>query len=111
MAQVYINAHGNGTAMVDNEYPTVDDPVFTIYAIPSSTESVFLRMQAYTHDDLPIATPDGNPVTLTWMPIWGNVYVDVYFTGSEPPEPPTPSPLTQEWFYVILAKAANKWRL
>lgn len=111
MAQVFLNIHGNGTARVDNEYPTVDDPVFTVYAFPLSHEDSFLRMQAWTHDDRPIATPDGNPMTLRWRSVWGNVYVDVYFTGSEPPEPPTPTPTTENWFLVVIAKAANRWRI
>ena len=111
MAYVYLNIHGNGTAICTNEEPTIDDPEFTIIATPSSHEDEFLRMQAWTHDDKPIATPDGDVITMTWRPIYGNVYVDVYFTGSPTPPPEPPTPFNFNWFYAMLAKAANNWRM
>jgi hypothetical protein len=115
MGHVYLNIHGEGTANCTNPEPTVDDPNFTIYMYPMSHEGEVTHVQAYTSYDEPIATMFYyDPVIpayvcdMTYRPIWNNVYVDIYFSGSTPPEPPGP---TSHWIIPVLAKAANRWRL
>lgn len=107
MASVYLNVHGDGNASIDNPEPTIDDPVFTVYCTPAEN---FLRAQAWTHDDLPIATPQSPVFTMRWVSNWGNTYIDVYFSGSTPPDPPTPSPTTAAWFIPVISKHLKKVR-
>lgn len=102
MATVYLNIRGNGTAYCDNPEPTQGEE-FTIYCIPYDGAEL-LDVKLWTSDDQSIAITVDTEITLTYQDVYGNVYADIYFTGSEP----QPEPLFR--YLWLLAKAANRWR-
>lgn len=102
MAQVFLNVRGNGTAYVDNEAPTQGEE-FTIHCIPFD-DAELLDVKLWTSDDQSIAITVGPDITLTYQSIYGNVYADIYFTGSEP----QPEPLFR---FPWILKRQELWRL
>lgn len=102
MARVYFNVRGEGTAYCDTQ-DLIEGEEFTIYCIPYEG-SELLDVKLWTSDDQSIAITVDPEITLTYQSIYGNIYADIYFTGSEPqPEPLFKYP----W---LLAKVAGKWR-
>ncbi len=92
MAEVFLNVRGNGTASTDAMPPMVQGERFTITFVPDPGESL-LDVKAFDSYDYAVALPPivNNQLTMTWQSRWRNLYVDIYFSGSEPPGPgPTP---------------------
>jgi hypothetical protein len=104
MARVFVQSYGNGYTWVDNEAPTDGEPI-TIHCEPY-LPSELIEVQAWTSFDESIALdPTSMEQTIIYNPAWRNVYVEAYYTGSEPtPDPPLKVPI---W---LLAKASNNWR-
>ena len=88
MGQVFLNPNGNGTAYVDNPNPN-DGERFTIHSIPDPGETLD-DIRAFDSHDYPIAIPTAQTVSMIFRASWGNLYVDIYFSGSTPPTPPQP---------------------
>ena len=87
MGQIFLNPLGNGNAYCDNYNPSNGQP-FTIYCVPDPGEDL-LEVRAFDSHDYSVAIDvDANlEVHATFRSLWGNLYVDIYFTGSTPPQP------------------------
>ena len=86
MAQVFLNVSGDGTAYTDAVPPLVNGETFTIYCIPYDGATLE-DVRVWTSYDEAIAIAVSEEITLTYKSAWGNVYVEVYFSGA--PEPPS----------------------
>lgn len=92
MAEVFLNPMGNGTATTDAIPPMVDGEQFTVRFFPDPGEDL-LDVRATDSHDFYIALPPvvNNELTMDFRSGWGNIYFDIYFSGSTPPpEPPFP---------------------
>lgn len=105
MAQIYINDFGNGHTTTDANPPMVDGETFHLYFHPDGGAEL-LRVFATDSHDYYVAMPDpvDNEITMTFRSSWGNLYVESYYSGSVPPEPPARRPW---WLYWAL-KNQNK---
>ena len=102
MAEVFLSDHGNGHTTTDALPPMVDGETFTIYFHPDPGESLDY-VKAFDSHDFSVALPQviGDELTMKFRSGWGNLYVEIYYSGSTPPpEPPFP--------YWILS-LNNKW--
>lgn len=88
MADVYLNVHGNGIASTDALPPMTEGEPFTITLTPDPGEEV-LDVRAYDSHDYSVALPApvDNVIYANFRTGWGNLYVDIYFSGSTPPGP------------------------
>lgn len=107
MAEVFLNPFGNGYATTDALPPMVDGETFTINFYPDPGEDL-LSVQAFDSHDYSVALPPvvNNEITMNFRSGWGNLYVDIYFSGSTPPGPPTPIPI-----WLMMKMAENNRRL
>lgn len=104
MSDIYVTATGNGTAYVDNPTPN-DGDVITLYAYSFPPDTLY---------DVVATDSQGYSIALSVVPVqqfvyqgsWGNMFIDVTFTGVTPP-PPLPWIKNNLW---ILFKR-DKWRL
>ena len=106
MADVYLNVNGNGMAHTDALPPMIEGEPFTITLIPDPGE-VLLSVRAFDSHDYSVALPApvDNVIYANFRAGWGNLYVDIYFSGSEPPGPgPGPGSLP---FWLLFLN--NKW--
>lgn len=108
MAQIFVNVtEGDGYAWVDKPYP-YDGASVTLRCVPAEGESL-VDIFATDSWDNPIALdPTAEVQTFTYDNNWRNVYIEVKFTGTTPPEPPTP-PVVNTLLW-LLFKAARNWR-
>lgn len=88
MAEVFLNVMGNGYATTDAIPPMSQGEQFTIHFYPDG-DSTLEDVRAFDSHDYYVALPDvvDNQLTMKWQTFWGNLYVDIYFSGSTPPEP------------------------
>lgn len=109
MAQIYFNVFGNGTYWTDANPPMVDGEWFNVRFIPDGGAEL-LEVQAYDSHDYAIALPPivNNELSMQFRTSWGNMYMDIYFSGSTPPEPPTPR---TPWWLIMGLKKNNERRL
>lgn len=109
MAEVFINDHGNGYTTSDALSPMVDGETFTLHFYPDAGETLN-DVRAFDSYDAPVALPPivNDTLTMQFRTAWGNLYVDVYYSGSTPPEPPTEKSLL--WL-IIAMKKNNERRL
>lgn len=107
MAEVFLNTFGNGYATTDALPPMVEGETFTIHFYPDPGEDL-LSVQAFDSHDYSVALPPvvNNEITMNFRSGWGNLYVDVYFSGSTPPGPPTSIPV-----WLMMKMAENNRRL
>lgn len=103
MAEVFLNVFGNGIATTDAIPPMVEGEEFTITFTPDAGESL-LDVRAFDSYDYPVALPQvvDDEITMNWRNIWGNLYIDIYFSGSIPPEPSLPI-----WLLFKIGKGDN----
>lgn len=105
MAEVFLNVFGNGYATCDAVPPMVDGETFTVRFYPDPGEEL-LQVRGFDSHDYSVALPaiTDNALTMNFRSAWGNLYLDIYFSGSTPPGPgPGPSGLPI-W---LLKKAAD----
>ena len=105
MAEIFLNISGDGTATCDAVPPLVDGEQFTIRFFPDGGAEL-LDVRAFDSHDYSVALPavTNNQITMNYRSTWGNLYVDIYFSGSTPPGPgPGPSGIPI-W---LLKKAAD----
>lgn len=105
MADVLLNIFGNGTATTDALPPMVDGEHFTITFTPDPGETLE-DVRAFDSNDFPVALPAivNNVLSMNFRSGWGNLYVDIYFSGSTPP----PGPTFPYW--LILSKIRKRRR-
>lgn len=109
MGKVFLNVSGDGSAscVPPAGEELVNGEVFTMYFVPdggAELESV----RAFDSHDYSVALPpvsQNNTITMSFRSGWGNLYVDVYFSGS--PVPPSPVGSVPIW---LLKKAADNNR-
>lgn len=106
---VYLNIHGDGTAYTDAVPPLVDGEQFTIYSTPFEGASLE-DIRLWTSYDEAIAVDPSEELTVTYRRAYGNIYADIYFSGTPVPPEPEP-PKFWEKFPWLLAKAAKEWRI
>lgn len=108
MADVFLNVHGNGYATCDAVPPLVEGEYFTIHFYPDA-DAELLDVRAYDSHDHSVALPPvvDNEISMAFRSAWGNLYVEIYFSGSTPPTPPTP---TSRKFWLIMALKKNNER-
>ena len=105
MGKIFLNVFGDGSAvcvppageeMVNNE-------PFTIYFTPDGGASLD-SVRAFDSHDYSVALPAivDNQLSMNFRSGWGNLYVDIYFSGS--PEPPSPVGSVPIW---LLKRAAD----
>ena len=94
MAEVFINDFGSGHTTTDAIPPLVDGETFHLYFHPDGG-SELLRVFATDSHDYNVALPDpvDNEITMQFRSFWGNLYVESYYSGSTPPDPPPERPL------------------
>lgn len=104
MGQVFLNVSGSGYAycIPPAGEQLVDGERFVIYSIPDAGCELD-DIRAFDSHDYSVAIPVGQQVSMVFRSSWGNLYVDIYFTGSTPP--PTPIGGLPIW---LLKKAADK---
>lgn len=105
MAEVFLNDFGNGYTTTDALPPMVEGEWFTIRFYPDGGGEL-LDVRAWDSHDFSIALPAvvNNELSLQWRSVWGNLYVDSYYSGATPPEP-EPQFL---WPLIIGMKKNNK---
>ena len=92
MAQVFLNDHGSGYTSTDALPPMVEGETFTITFHPDPGEDL-LDVRAFDSNDFAVALPVvvNKEITMNFRSGWGNLYVDIYYSGSTPPpQPPFP---------------------
>lgn len=110
MAFIFVDVHGNGVAYVDNPNPVAGDPV-TLYATPDPNEQL-LDIIARDQGGHYIALDPGLTVqTFTYNSDWGNVVIEVYFSGSIPPQPTLSASTIALLFKKSMDKRQNKGRI
>ena len=109
MAQIFVNvSEGNGYAYVDKPYP-YDGARVTLTCVPAEGESL-IDIIATDSWDNPIALdPTMEVQSFTFDNDWRNMYIEVKFSGTTPPEPPEP-PVYVRLLWLLI-KASNDWRL
>lgn len=105
MNEIFLNVQGNGYATTDALPPLQDGELFTINFYPDA-DAELLDVRAFDLYDFEVALPAvvNNEITMNWRAAWGNLYVDIYFSGSTPPEPPAGVP----WWLIIGLKKNNE---
>lgn len=91
MGKVYLNPSGDGSAYCIPAAGTElsNGERFEIYSIPYSGAEL-LDVRAFDSHDYPVAIPVSDHIVMQFRDGWGNLYVDIYFSGS--PTPPGPVP-------------------
>lgn len=91
MPDVYLSVYGDGSATTDATPPMTEGEIFTIFFHPDGG-SELLDVRAFDSHDYAVALPPvtDNELTMRFRSGWGSLYVDIYFTGAEPPEPSFP---------------------
>ena len=103
MADVYFEITGNGTAYVIPSTPTIGQE-FTFYAVAYGDDE-FVDVTCTNDEGVYVAVPQADTFTLE-MPDTQYLTFYVEFTGTTPPEPPTPTRRKRKhmpiWMYPYL---------
>lgn len=93
MGKIFLNNFGNGSTYGAPPFgiDLSNNEQFTIYFAPSGGATLD-DVRAYDSYDFPIALPavSNNMITMNFRSAWGNMYLDVYYSGSPTPPPPPP---------------------
>lgn len=102
MADVFLDVHGNGYANCDAVPPLVEGEQFTITLYPDPGEEI-LQVKAFDSHDYSVALAPivDNKIIMNFRSNWGNLYVEIYFSGG--PEPPSPGTF-EPWLLAIIKK-------
>ena len=106
MGQIFMSVSGNGHAYVTNYNPSDGDRVF-LHCMPDSGE-ILQNIIATDSWDNPIALyPDALDQSFIFRDAWRNMYIEVYFSGSQPPHPPGPQ--VPPWLYFKFRKKRKRY--
>lgn len=88
MGEIFLQWQGNGHAYVDDYYP-VNNQRVTLTCVPDAGSSLdrIIATDSYDHS---IALLQTEIQSFVFRGQWHNMYIEVYFSGSTPPEPPAP---------------------
>lgn len=105
MGKVFLNVMGDGSAycIPPAGEEMVNGEPFTIYFVPDGGATLD-DVRAFDSHDYSIALPavSNNELHMNFRTLWGNCYVDIYFSGS-----PGPPPEPQTVPYWLMKKAAD----
>lgn len=94
MGKIFLNNMGNGSTYCAPPFgiDLSNNEQFTIYFAPDGGATLD-DVRAYDSYDFPIALPavSNNMISMTFRSAWGNMYLDVYYSGSPTPPPPQPT--------------------
>ena len=104
MAEVFLNDMGNGYSTTDALPPMVEGEQFTIHFYPDPGETLD-DVRAFDSNDYAVALPPvvNDEITMNFRSGWGNLYVDVYYSGSTPP-----GPSITDWLIPFVKKMKDK---
>ena len=109
MARIFVDVtEGSGYAYVDMPYP-YDGATVTLTCVPFEGETLTDILATDSWDNPIALDPTALTQTFTYDANWRNVYIEVKFTGTTPPEPPQP-PVINRLLWLLI-KAANNWRM
>ena len=100
MSDIYVNWSGNGYAYVDNSHP-IESTTITLYCIPDTGETLE-DVTARSQYGWAIALATQEIQTFPYDISWGDMYIEVVFSGSTPPP-------TSEWLWAILFKKKRRY--
>ena len=103
MGKVFLNVSGDGSAYCVPAAGTelADGERFEIFSVPFSGADLE-DIRAFDSHDYSVAIPVGEHIVMAFRSGWGNLYVDIYFSGA--PVPPQPSTGIPIW---LMKKAAD----
>jgi hypothetical protein len=108
MGKVFLNVSGDGSAYCVPIAGTElsDGERFEIYSVPFSGADLE-DIRAFDSHDYAVALPPvvNNEITMNFRSGWGNLYVDIYFSGSTPP-----GPSTIDWLIPVLKRIKDRRR-
>ena len=90
MGKVFLNVSGDGSAYCVPIAGTelADGERFEIYSVPFSGADLD-DIRAFDSHDYSVAIPVAEHIVMQFRSGWGNLYVDVYFSGAPVPPQPT----------------------
>lgn len=102
MGKVFLNVSGDGSAYCIPAAGTelANNERFEIYSVPFSGADLE-DIRAFDSHDYSVAIPVADHIVMQFWDGWGNLYVDIYFSGSPTPPPPQPSMLI--WLIMKMA--------
>ena len=105
MGKVFLNPQGDGSAYCIPAAGTelANNERFEIHFVPDAGADLD-SVRAFDSHDYAVALPavSNNMIVMAFRSGWGNLYVDIYFSGS--PTPPSPVGDVPIW---LLKKAAD----
>ena len=103
MGKVFLNPMGDGYAYCIPAAGTElsNNERFEIFCVPDAGATLD-DVRAFDSHDYSVAIPVGDHIVMKFRSTWGNLYVDIYFSGS--PEPPQPQPPIPYW---LMKKTAD----
>lgn len=89
MGKVFLNVSGDGSAYCIPAAGTemADGERFEIYSVPFSGADLE-DIRAFDSHDYSVAIPVSDHIVMQFRSSWGNLYVDIYFSGTPVPPPP-----------------------
>jgi len=102
MGKVFLNVSGDGSAYCIPAAGTelADGERFEIYSVPFAGADLD-DIRAFDSHDYSVAIPVADHIVMQFRDSWGNLYVDIYFSGS--PTPPQPTNILI-WLLLKIAK-------
>ena len=99
MSFIWVNVTGSGTAYVDNPNP-INGDVVTLYAYPDTGETI-RDVTARESHGYAVAIAPFDP--FVYHESWGDLTINVEFSGTTPPTPSLPV-----WLIVVLKKITER---
>ena len=101
MSEIHVNWSGNGYAYVDNYFP-IENTNITLTCVPDEGETLD-DVTARSEYGWAIALATQEVQTFPYDTSWGDMYIEVVFSGTTPP--PTP----EFWKWAILFKRKRRY--
>ena len=107
MGKVFLNVSGDGSAYCVPAAGTElsDGERFEIYSVPFSGADLE-DIRAFDSHDYSVAIPVAEHIVMQFRSGWGNLYVDINFSGA--PTPPQPTNILKGLLLKIAKKRRHK---
>lgn len=107
MGKVFLNVFGDGSAYCIPAAGTelANNERFEIYSVPFSGATLD-DIRAFDSHDYSVAIPVADHIVMQFRSGWGNLYVDIYFSGS--PTPPSPVGSVPVWLLFKIRRKHQK---